>query len=141
MAGEKVISGNMRLTVEGKTVYHATDATLDLGREFKERSTKDTNGIERAKGKKNWTASSNALAVYGSDGVDTNDFFALFDIYNDDTDTAVAIEFVPDETDAAYKLTGTGFIESLSKNMPNEEDATVSISILGNGAMTKTAIV
>ena len=141
MAGEKIISGNMRITLGGKTVYHATEASLSLSREFKERATKDTDGTERSKGKKSWTASTSALGVYLSDGVDTNDFFALFDLYNDDTDTPIAVEFVPDEADAEYKLTGNGFIESLEKNLPNEEDSTVSISIVGSGAMTKEAIV
>lgn len=141
MAGEKVISGNMRLTLGGKTVYHATEASLSLSREFKERATKDTNGTERAKGKKSWTASTSALGAYLGDGVGTNDFFGLFDLYNDDTDTPIEIEFVPDEADAEYKLIGKGFIESLEKNLPNEEDSTVSISIVGSGEMTKEVIV
>lgn len=140
MAGEKVISGNMRLTLGGKTIYHATEASLSLSREFKERATKDTNGTERAKGKKSWTASSSALGAYGGDGVATNDFFALFDLYNNDDDVPILIEFVPDETDAEFKLVGNGFIESLEKNLPNEEDSTVSISIVGSGAMAKEAI-
>jgi hypothetical protein len=141
MAGEKVISGNLRITLNEKTVFHATECSLTMSRELKERNTKDTNGIQRAKGVKSWSASTSSLAVYGGDGVGSNDFFALFDLYNDDTDTTIAVEFVPSEGDATYKLSGQGVIESLEMNAANEEDATASISISGSNAMTKVAIV
>jgi len=140
MAGEKVISGNMRFTFGDKTIYHSTSCSLSLSREFNERATKDTNGTERAKGTKNWSATVEGLAVYNSDGVSTMDFFALFDAYDDDTDAPIDVEFSPDEADAGFKLTGAGFIENLEKTMPNDEDATISFSVLGNGSMTKVVI-
>lgn len=140
MAGEKVISGNMRLTLADKTVYHSTSCSLSLSRDFNERATKDTNGTERAKGTKNWSATLEGLGVYGSDGSGTMDFFALFDAYDSDVDAPIDVEFVPHETDADFKLVGEGFIESVEKTMPNDEDSTISISILGNGAMTKVAL-
>jgi hypothetical protein len=140
MAGEKVISGNMRITIDGKTVFHSTSCSLSLNREFNERATKDTNGTERAKSTKSWTASVEGLAVYGSDGTGTKDFFAIFDAYDSDVDAPLDVEFVPDETDADYKLVGEGFIESVEKTMANDEDATISVSILGNGSMTKEAL-
>ncbi|HET8885235.1 MAG TPA: phage tail tube protein [Salinimicrobium sp.] len=135
MAGEKVISGNLRLTLDDGSIFHATECSLTMTRELKERSTKDTDGIERSKGIKSWSASASALAVYGSDGTGTNDFAALFNLYNDDTDTLVAVEFVQDETDAVYKFVGSAIIESLEMNAANEEDATASISLSGSGAM------
>ena len=133
------MSGNLRLTLDGKTVYHATEATLSLSRATKERSTKDTDGREIAKGIKSFTATASALGVYASDGVDTNDFGALFDLFNDDTDSTIAVEFVPDEADATFKLGGSAIITSLELNAPNEEDSTASITLEG-GAMTKTAL-
>lgn len=140
MAGEKPMSGNLRITLDSNTVYHSTECALTMSREFKERATKDTDGTERAKGVKSWSASTSALAVYGGDGTGTSDFYALFDLYNDDTDTPIVIEFVPHESDATYKLTGLGFIESLEMNAANEEDATASISITGSGAIVKETI-
>lgn len=139
MAGEKVMSGNMRLTLNGNTVYHSTDATLTLSRETKERSTKDTDGRQIAKGIKSFSASASALGTYAGDGQGSHDFAALFDLYDDDTDTPVAVEFVPDEADHTFKLSGEGIITSLELNAPNEEDTTASISIEG-GAMAKTTI-
>lgn len=137
MAGEKVMSGNLRLTLADKTVYHSTECSLSMSREFKERATKDTDGTERAKGIKSWSASASGLAVYNGDGIESHDFYAIFDLYNDDTDAPIVIEFVPEEADATYKLVGNGFIESLENTSTNEEDGQASISITGSGAMSK----
>ena len=139
MAGEKVISGNLRLNVDGKEIFHATDCSLSMTREFKERATKDTTGTERAKGTKSWTASFNGLAVYAG-GTTSQDFASLFDLYDDDTDTPIDVEFVPSEPDAEYTFVGQGFIDSLDGNFPNDEDGTISLSIVGSGAMTKVPI-
>ena len=139
MAGEKVISGNLRLTVDGKEIFHAINCGLDLSREFKERATKDTTGVERAKGTKSWTASFDGLAVYAG-GTTSQDFASLFDLYNDDTDTPIDVEFIPSEADKEYTFVGEGFIDSLSGSFPNDEDGTISLSIVGSGAMTKVAV-
>ncbi len=141
MAGEKVIAGALRITLAGKKVYHSTECSLTLSRELKDRNTKDTDGIKRAKGKKSWSASTSALAVYGGDGIASVDFFALFDLYDDDADIPIAVEFVPSEADGTFKLSGFGIIESLEMNAPNGEDSTASISISGDNKMNKVALV
>ena len=141
MAGEKVISGDMRITLDDKTVYHSISCSLSMSREFKDRATKDTTGIERRKGTKTWSASVEGLATYDGDGSGTMDFFAVFDAMANDTATPLDIEFVPEEGDAGFKLTGEAFIESVDKTMANDDDATLSISLTGNGFLTKTAIV
>ena len=133
------MSGNARIHIGGKTVYHATECTLALAREMKERSTKDTNGVEKAKGKKSHTISVSALATDQGDGLETLDFGALFVLFNDDTDTPVDWEFIPDEAAAAFKYSGSGVIPSLEGNFVNEEDGTCSFSIEG-GAVTQTAL-
>lgn len=138
MAGEKVMSGNLRLTLDGKTIFHAINCSLSMSREFKERATKDTTGTERAKGTKSWTASFDGLAVYAG-GTTSEDFASLFDLYDDDTDTPIDVEFVQDESDAEYVMTGEGFIDSLEGTFPNDEDGTISLSIVGSGAMTKVS--
>jgi hypothetical protein len=139
MAGEKVISGDMRLTFGDKTVYHSITCDLSLGRDFKDRATKDTTGTERAKGTKNWSATLSGLATYDGDGIGTLDFFGLFDLYDDDTDVPVAVEFVPSEGDATWKLQGDGFI-TLDGTFSNDEDGTISIAVTGSGSMAKVAV-
>ena len=140
MAGEKVIDGNLRLTLDEKTVYHATECSLTVNREIRERSTKDTDGIEKAKGQKSWTASASALAVYASDGTETHDFGALFDLYDNDVDENVSIEFVPTEGDATFMFEGECIIESLEMNAAVEEDVTASISLQGSTKLRKVTL-
>ena len=140
MAGEKVISGNLRLVLDSKTIYHATESSLSLSREVRERSTKDTDGIQRAKGIKSFEASASALGVYGSDGADTSDFEALFDIYDDDITESVDIQFIPDESDATVAYEGKAIITALEGNFANEEDATVSITLSGSETLKKVTL-
>lgn len=140
MAGEKVMSGNARWTLDGKTVYHAQNCTINLTRALKERTSKDIEGRQVAKGIKSFSISISALATYGSDGTETHDFRALFKLYNDDTDTQIPLEFIPDEADSLWKLVGEGVITDLSGDFTNQEDGTSSMTIEG-GAMTDEDIV
>lgn len=139
MAGEKPISGNLRLTLDGKTIFHAMNCSLSMTRDFKERATKDTTGTERAKGTKSWSASFDGLATYAG-GTTAHDFASLFDLYNDDTETPIDVEFVPSESDHTHTMVGEGFIDSLDGTFPNDEDGTLSLSVVGSGAMTKVAV-
>lgn len=142
MAGEKVISGNLRLTLDGKTIFNATDCSLSLSRETKQRAaTKDTASGVNTKGQKNWSASYNGLAMYAGDGVGTHNFFALFDIWDDDTDTPVVVQFVPSEGDAEFLLAGPGIVTDLSGNWNVDEDGTCSLTVSNAGDLVKTAIV
>ena len=135
----QVMSGNARWTLDGKTVFHATECTLSFSRQMKERNTKDTDGREVAKGIKSFTLSTSTLATYNAEGEETHDFGSLFDLYNDDSDTKISVEFVPDEVDATFKLTGQAVITSLEGSFTVEEDGTSSLTMEG-GAMTKVAL-
>jgi predicted secreted protein len=129
----------LRISLDGKTVFHSTEASISLSREFKERSTKDTDGIEVAPGVKSFSASCSALAVQSLPaGVTTALAFSeLFDKY--DADVALDIEFVLDAIGTTgYK--GKCFVESLEMNAPNEEDATASISLRGSGIIEKFTV-
>ena len=140
MAGEKVMSGNARWTLDGKTVYHAQSCSLSFTRAVKERTSKDIEGRQVAKGIKSFSISISALAVYGSDGTATHDTRALFKLYNDDSDTRIVLEFIPDEADGNWKLIGEGIITDLSGDFANQEDGTSSMTIEG-GAMVDEDIV
>lgn len=130
------MSGNARFTFDGKTLYHATECSFSFTRATRERATKDTNGRELAKGIKSFSLTASSLATYDSDGVESHDLGSLFDMYNDDSDTPIQVEFVPDESDGTFKFSGTGIMTSLEGTFTNEEDGTSSLTIEG-GAMTK----
>lgn len=142
MAGEKVLSGNLRLKLNGKTIFDAIDCSLTLSRETKQRAaTKDTAAGVTTKGARSWSASYNGLAIHASDGVGTHDFEALFDLYIDDTSTLVTVQFSPDSEDsAAFTLDGEGIITELGGTFNAREDATISLTVTGSGDLEKTAV-
>ncbi len=102
----------LRLKIDGSTVYHSTEASISLSRDFKERSTKDTEGTEIAPGIKSWSASCSALGVQELPaGVTTAlAFEQLFDTY--DSDTILDVEFSLDATGTTFYMV-TCFIDSL----------------------------
>lgn len=141
MAGENVISGNARFSFGGKTIFHATSCNISMTRAFRERTTKDTDGTQRAKGNFSWGGGGDALLVYGSDNLTTMDFYALVAAHQEDSDEPLTIEVVQDETDATKKLSGECFIETLDATMAVNEDGTLSFGIVGNGKFTIEDIV
>lgn len=141
MAGQKVISGDLRLKFDDENIYHSINCSLEMSRETKPRATKDTTGVEVSKGTKSASISGDGLAVYLGDGNDGLIFNELFDKWNDDTTTLVDFEFLPGEADATFKYSGECIITSLSMSAPNDEDATISFSADVSGEITKTAIV
>lgn len=129
----------LRLKIDGSTVYHSTEASISMSRDFKERATKDTEGTELSPGIKSWSASCSALGVQELPSGVTGAlaFEALFDKY--DADTALDVEFSLDATGTTF-YKGKCYIESLELNAPNEEDATASISLRGSGVVEKDTV-
>jgi hypothetical protein len=73
-------------------------------------------------------------------------FKGLFDLYNDDSDVLVDVEFNLGQGgedgatgDVFYK--GKAIITQLDITSPNEEDATASFSITGSGVIEAATIV
>ncbi len=140
MANEAVMSGNLRLRLNQKTIFDATGCTLDLTRETTQRAaTKDTSAGVSTKSTRTWSASYSGLAVHASDGDGTHDFFSLFDLYKDDTDTLIEVQFVPDGTYTHY-LQGEGILTALGGSWNVDEDGTASLTVTGSGDIDKFAL-
>ncbi len=138
MAGEKVQSGNLRLMLNDKKIFDATGCSLSLQRETKQRAaTKDTAAGATTKSTRTWSAGYNGLAVYAGDGNDAHDFDDLFDLWADDTDTLVEVEFVPSEGDYTYFYSGKGILTALDGTWNVDEDGTISLTVTGSGEITK----
>ena len=136
MAGEKNISGNLRLRLNGKSIFDATQCTLDLTREVTQRAgTKDSAAGSSTKGTKSWTASYNGLGVYAGDGAGGHQFKDLIDLWNDDTETLVTVEFVPSEADYQWYYYGQGIVTALNGVFAFSEDSTISLTVSGSGDM------
>ena len=52
----------MRIQIGDKIIKHEQDATFNASSDFKEISSKDTDGVVTTPGKKSWSLSSNAYA-------------------------------------------------------------------------------
>lgn len=134
MAGEKVQSGNLRLWVDGEKIFDATGCTLDMTRETKQRAaTKDTAAGAFTKSTRTFTAGYSGLITYAGDGNGGHDFSSLIDIFNDDSETQVTVEFVPKEADYTFYYTGTGIITAMGGVWNVDEDGTVSLTVSGGG--------
>jgi hypothetical protein len=144
MANELVQSGNLRLTMNNKPVLEATNCTLSLAREVTQRAaTKDTAAGANTKGQRTWSATVAALQTYAGDGATHLRFEDLFDLWKDDTDTLIEVEFVPDsgESSAEFYYKGSGIITQMDSDWTVDEDGTVSATITGSGDIDKVDIV
>lgn len=142
MAGELVQSGNLRLTMNNKKVLEATNCTLSLARETTQRAaTKDTAAGANTKGQRSWSATVAALQTYAGDGATHLRFEDLFDLWKDDSNALVEVEFVPSEGDAVSYYKGFGIITALDSDWSVDEDGTLSATITGSGDITKENIV
>ena len=129
----------LRITIDGDTVYHATDSEISIELGTKERATKDTSGVEVAPDLISWTASCNALMVHDTTETGTHAFDALFDLML--AKSLVAVEFtLGSATSGDIYYTGNAYITSLSANATVREDATASISLTGSGEPAKATV-
>ncbi|WP_422858773.1 hypothetical protein ACOKFD_15645 [Flagellimonas sp. S174] len=141
MATPVVMSGNLRLTLGNGKIFTAIDCSLSLTRATNQRAAnKDQPAGEFTKGEKGWTASLNSLMTYAGDEADKLSYWDLYDLYDDDSDTLVETEFVPDEGDAEFYLKGESIITQMDSAWAVDEDGTLSLSITGSGGLAKTAI-
>ena len=143
MATPIVQSGNLRMTLNDGRIFTAIDCSLSMDRATTQRAAnKDQAAGSFTKGEKTWTATLNSLTTYGGDEANKLSFWDLYDLYDDDTDTLVEVEFVPVETDAAVTdyLQGNCIITNMTPNWAVDEDGTLSLSIQGSGPLNKVAI-
>lgn len=126
----------LRIKIDDKTVYHATDSEISVELGTKERATKDTSGVEVAPDLISWSASGNALMVHSTDDTDAVAFDGLFDKML--AKTLVAVEFTLGTTETGdIHYSGNAYITSLSANATVREDATCSFSLTGSGEPVK----
>jgi len=121
----------MRITVDGKDIFHEVSVSISGGTEFKDVATKDTTGTESTPGSKSWTASVEGVA--SADVTTENDLKAMVDLWNAQTLSAVTVS---DAITGNIEFSGNGYIENWSVDAANEESVTFSYSIKGSGALT-----
>ncbi|MDA3853016.1 MAG: phage tail tube protein [Bacteroidales bacterium] len=134
---------NLRLKIDGKHVFHETNATITIEREVETITldSKDSTAAwneKRAKGL-NWTASGDSL-LCKTDELNAQDFAALFDqlIESDEAAQKVPVVF---EIDKSQTLSGNAILQSLNPSGGIDGYATFSFNLEGTGALARADVV
>jgi hypothetical protein len=134
---------NLRIKLGDKYVAFATSCTVHVSAQLEESSTKDsTNGWQKQEiTGMNWDISADALYSVDTDATGMNAVDALDMIL---AQQQVTVEFtqasgeknrVPGTGAIAYS--GTAWVNDVSVNAPNRQNATYTLQATGDGALAK----
>lgn len=125
---------NLRIYIGGSAVAKATTCQMNLSTDMIETAHKDTAGTgsgfkESQPGQKSGTMSTTALYAEADNDIDT-----IFDAWS--SGTAQTLKF-SDEVSTNRYWTATGYITSISKNAPDNEIVTYTVTWDLSGAITR----
>jgi len=139
MAGNTYAGKNLRIRVDGKTVFHATECTFTTSRNMESVASKDTNGEQVMPGNYTWGVSTNFLVANiptaSATQIGTKE---VLDIYQ--AGTEVEVQFSTNIVGDVV-ITGNSFIESINMSAPTNGVATGDASFKGNGDFVTTVAV
>lgn len=139
MAAGQIYNGtNVRLSYEGKTLYHTTACKLQISTKLEEIATKDTNGSVVTPGNYAWNVSAEAL-VADIPALSTTQVGAMDIVDFLLAKTELDIEFTSSVT-GDWKYAGSVFVESADIDATVDQSMTGSFSFKGNGNLTKTIV-
>lgn len=122
---------NLRIRVDGKTVFHATECSFTTSRNMDSIASKDTNGEEVSPGNYTWSVSTNYLVSNKPDASTTQiGTKELLDVYT--AGTEVEVQFTTNIVGDVI-ITGQTFIESIDMSAGTNGVATGSAGFKGNG--------
>lgn len=139
MAAGQIYNGtNVRLSYEGKTLYHTTSCKLQISSTLEEIATKDTAGKVSTPGNYAWTISAEALVADKPTGSTTQ--LGAMDIVDLQlAKTELDIEFTSDVA-GDWKYSGKVYVESADIDATVDQSMTGSFAFKGNGDLTKTTV-
>lgn len=139
MAAGQIYNGtNVRLSYNGKVLYHTTACKLQLSTKLEEIATKDTNGSVVTAGNYAWSVSAETLVADAPTSSTTQ--VGAMDIVNFLlAKTELDIEFTSGVT-GDWKYAGSVFVESADIDATVDQSMTGSFSFKGNGDLTKTIV-
>ncbi|MBF4484432.1 phage tail tube protein [Flavobacterium sp. CSZ] len=136
MAGNTYAGKNLRIRVDGKTIFHATECSFTTSRNMESIASKDTNGEQVTPGNYTWGVSTNYL-VANIPTASTTQIATkqILDTYQQGSEVEVqfSTEIVGDVI-----ITGNSFIESINMTAPTNGVATGDASFKGNGDFVTT---
>lgn len=130
---------NLRIKVDGLTVFHATECKFDSTMKIDGIATKDTDGEMGLTGNYSWGVSTNMLMANKPTGSTTTQGFLEL-INKHKAGTEVEIQFTT-EIMGDVIITGFAFIEKIGVSGSVNGLATADASFKGNGSYTAAAVV
>ena len=129
---DKIYKGkNIRLILDGKKVFHATDCGISISVNLESIATKDTNGEVNTPGSYTWSASLSAL-VADKDPVSLT-HHSFTDVVQRTLDRVECdFQYTTDET-GDFVFTGKVYITQADITASTEGAATGSFAFTGNG--------
>lgn len=132
MANRKILGKDLRIKVDDNTLLHATDCSYSSTLNTESIATKDTAGEEVSPGSITWSLSTTTLVVYRDTGTQ-NDTFGIMEKFL--AKGLVDVEFTTDVANDIL-ITGQGYITQCDISAPTNGNATVNVTITGNGDIT-----
>jgi hypothetical protein len=135
----KIYKGkNVRLSFNGKTLFHTTSCTLGITTTLEELATKDTNGTISTPGSYAWTLGTNSL-VADKDSANTaqTDFMGVLGLQL--AGAELDVEFTTNSA-GDFILSGKAYIESCNITAEVGNTVTGDFSLKGNGNLTKSTV-
>lgn len=127
---------NLRFSLNGKTLYHATSCKLSLSTKLESIATKDTNGTVSTPSNYEWSITTDALVANKPTGSSTqSDFMDIVALQL--AGTEIIVKFTTGIS-GDFVLTGNVFVESSDITAEVANSVTGSFSFKGNGDLVKT---
>lgn len=136
-AGQAYKGKNLRIRVDGDTIFHATECSFNSSIALEEIATKDTQGSLVVSGNYTWGLSTNMLAAQRAALSTQEDFVTLLNKHK--AGTEIAVEFTTDVAGDVV-ISGAAFIESISISAPTAGFATAECSMKGSGDYTVAVV-
>ena len=129
---------NVRISVEGKTIYHATSCKVSASLNLEEVATKDTDGSVNSPGNYTWSASTDALlATLPSGDITHKTGDEILDYLL--AKTELDFEFSTNEN-GQWKYIGKVYVNQADIDATVGQSVTGSFGFTGNGNLTKETI-
>lgn len=137
---EKIYKGRkVRISVNNKVIYHATECSVNVSTDVEELATKDTTGKVVVPDGHSWTASCNALVAEPDSG-DASAKSKFMDILTLQlANTEVTFEFTTGEV-GDFVMSGKAFVTSADVTSAVGAAVSGSFSFTGNGSLTLSVV-
>ncbi|MFD0701746.1 phage tail tube protein [Myroides pelagicus] len=131
MAEGQIYKGkDLRLSVDGKTLYHSTSCQISISTTLEAIATKDTDGTVNVPSNYEWSLSAESLTADKAAASTQNDFFDLLQLQLQSKE--IDVEMTTGKS-GDILLKGKAYVESTSISAEVGSSSTSSFSFKGNG--------